>query len=227
MYQIANNHPDIEELRKHTRLVSFKKGEIILRPYDETNYLHAVNQGLVKIYNINARGEESITIIYGPDNLFPLAWIIEAKPQNVFIEALTDCKINLVPKDIFLDIAKRSGDVSYALARKILEQFALYASRVKNLEYKYARERLAYTLLLLAAQFGKKSGVTFLVPRISQEDLARCVNLTRESVSKEISRFERVGLIELTRTYIVIKSPKKLKAELGEDASVMFFDLPK
>ncbi len=224
MYSIALDHPEIIEIQKHVKVVEYKKGEIILRPYDEINHLYAVGEGLVKVYRINSRGEQSISMIYGPDAIFPMMWIIEEKPQSVFFEALTACKIGLVPKNVFLAAVKRNADVSFALTRKILEQFAMYASRVDNLEFRYARERLAYILLVLGARFGETKEEAIILPHISQQDLAATINLTRESVSREITHFESLGLVEYSQSHMVIKDPDKLRKQIGKDVSVTFYD---
>ena len=233
LYNIDPNHPDIVELRKHTKFVKFKKGEVILHPHDETNYLHVIDEGMVKIYTINAKGDQSISIIYGPRELFPLSCVIEERMKNIYFEArmkdtyfeaMTDCKIELVPKDIFIEKLKTNADVSYAFSRKVLEQFAMYASRVSNLEFKFSRERLAYRLLVLAARFGEKKDGKYVLPYISQQDLAATLNLTRESVSREMSRFERLEIIGYGDSNIILMKPDDLHSEIGKDADVMFLE---
>ena len=224
MYNIALDHPEIVELQKHVKVVDYKKGEIILRPYDQNQNIYAIGEGLVKVYRINSLGEEVISVIYGPDAIFPMMWIIEDKPQHVYFQALTACKIGLVPKDSFLGAAMRNTEVAFALTRKILEQFGIYASRVDNLGLKYARERLAYQLLVLAVRFGVTKDELITLPHISQQDLAAMIHLSRESVSREIKRFEKHDLIEYRKAHIIIKNPDKLRQEIGKDVDVTFYD---
>jgi len=222
MFAIDLNHPDIKAIRKHIKEASFKKGDMVLSPDKETTYLYSIRKGFVKLYTVNSREEQAIILIYGPDDIFPLSWIIGRQRQPFYFQAISDCEIALLPQDVFLKQMQDSSDVTFAVMHKIIEQFALFTSRVNNLEYKYARERLAYRLLLLSARFGETKGRDSVLPHISQTDLASMINVSREGVSREMSRFERVGLVEYSKIRIVIKNPDGLKKELGGDDQMLF-----
>jgi len=185
---LQQNGFDSETFRKYVRVVSFKKGEMILQAYQTSDYLHVIQEGLVKVYAINSSGEEAIAVVYGKKDIFPLSWIIQSRKKSVYYQAITDCKIVLVPQNILLELMKTNAKVSFAVSQQILEQHELYASRVNNLEFKYGRERLAYRLLLLGARFGHKIDDTTIIPRISQQDIAGMINMSRESLSREMSR---------------------------------------
>lgn len=213
-----------EALRKFVKVVSFKKGEMILQAHQTSDYLHIIQEGLVKVYTINSSGEEAIAVIYGKNDIFPLSWIIHSRKKSLFYQAISDCKVILLPQEILLEQMKTNAKISFAMSQQILEQNELHASRINNLEFKYGRERLAYRLLLLGARFGHKIDGTIIIPRISQQDLAGMINTSRESLSREMSRFERLHIVKYTPNNIVITDEAKLRSELGEDASVLFYD---
>lgn len=219
------NGLDDEAIRRFIKIVNFKKGEMILQAHQTSDYLHVIQEGLVKVYNITSQGDEAIAVIYGKQDVFPLSWIIQSHKKSVYYQAITDCRIVLIPQRIVLDQMKESADVSFAMCQRILEQYELYASRINNLEFKYGRERLAYRLLMLGARFGQKIDDTTIIPRINQHDLAAMINMSRESLSREMSRFERHEVVRYTNNSIVILNEDKLRAELGEDASVLFYDV--
>jgi CRP-like cAMP-binding protein len=100
----------------------------------------------------------------------------------------------------------------------------LYASTLNNLGLKYASQRLCYRLLVLASRFGQKKGKTTTIPYISHSDLASSISLAREVVSREISRLEKLGVIEYGRSGILVKDSKHLQDEIGKDVSIIFFD---
>lgn len=221
---MQQNGFDNEMLRKIVKIVSFKKGEMVLQAHQTSDYLHVIQEGLVKIYAITQTGDEAIAVIYGKNDMFPLSWIIKSRKKSFYCQAISDCKIALIPQEILLEQMKTNAGISFAMSQRILEQYELYASRISNLEFKYGRERLAYRLLLLGARFGQKIDNTTIIPRISQQDLAGMINTSRESLSREMSRFERLNVMKYTNNSIVIVDEAKLRAELGEDASVLFYD---
>jgi CRP-like cAMP-binding protein len=223
MFAIDLNHPDVTALTSHVKVVRYKKGEVIVRPDDDTGHLHIVINGMVKAYRINNRGEETISVMYGPDNIFPLAWIITQEQLPNFFGAITDCEVALLPREVFVKYMKSSIDVSNAILEKILEQFILFGSRITNLEFKFARERLAFQLLMLAGKFGERKGDTLVMPHISQQDLGATINVSREGVSREIARLERLGVITSTTSSIIIKDPSRLQKEVSGDVPIPFF----
>jgi CRP/FNR family cyclic AMP-dependent transcriptional regulator len=213
-----------EELLLQLEIVIFKKGEKILRSYDETNFFHVIKNGLVKLYVIDPRGKENVGAIYGPGDLFPLAWIIGAKRPSVSFQAITECEIYLLPLAFFRESLKNDLSLSNVFARKVVEQFALFASTVNNLALNRGRERLAYGLLLLAARFGEEEEGVTVLPPISKSDLAAAINMARESTHREIAKFEKRGAIEYNRSGIVIKDKQFLQKEIGKNIPLIFFD---
>ena len=224
MFAIDLNHPDVVAIQQHAKLAHYKKGTTILRSDDDTHYLHIVIGGLVKASFTNSRGEETISVIYGADDLFPLAWIIEQRRMPVDFVAMTDCDLALVPQDVFLEYMNKSVDVSNAVLRKILEQYTLFGTRIVNLEFKFARERLAYQLLVLAAKFGVKKNGALVIPHISQQDIGATINISRELVSREVSRLERQGIITYGNDGITIHDLTRLHHEVGKDTIIPFLD---
>ena len=58
-----------------------------------------------------------------------------------------------------------------------------------------SEKRLARTLLLLA-RYGKQDRPTRVVPKISQETLAKMVGTTRSRVNFFLNKFKKLGFIE-------------------------------
>jgi CRP-like cAMP-binding protein len=224
MFAIDLNHPDVLALSQHAKLYSFKKGAIVLHTYDDTPYLHIVVSGLVKAYSTNGRGEETIIVIYGPDNIFPVDWIVSKRVQTVDFMAMTDCEVALIPQDIFKKFLNESPDISSATLEKVVEQYTLFGMRITNLEFKYARERMAYRLLVLVGRFGKEKNGVITLPHISQQDLASTINVSREGVNREMSRFERLGFVKYTSKDMQILDVEGLHKECGTDLIIPFFD---
>lgn len=225
LYDIDWDNPDVANLFKQARKTSFKKGDILLRPYDETEYVHTLLSGLVKVYTIDAQGNENMGIIYGRGDVFPIGWIIQERHQHAYFQAMTDCEIALLPKGIFLEQLKVNPMLAFAVIQKLLEQIYVYAARANNLGLRYARERLAYRLLVLCARFGtRQPDGSITIPHITQQDLASTINVSRENVNREIIRLEKMGIVSYTRSAITIYQPNALRKELGKGVQVMFFD---
>jgi CRP-like cAMP-binding protein len=213
-----------DEVRKKLKTVTYKKGEVILRPHDETKNIYLVGSGIVKIYNFDSRGKEYMGIFYGPGDLFPLAWIIDQERPAIYFKAISETKIYLINLEQFRKDLKENTELMQAFLRKVAEQFSLFASTVNNLGLKYGRERIYYKLLVLATKFGEKKNGATIIPYFNQSDLGATVSMTREGVSKEISKLEKLGIIDYTSSGITIYDIDYLQRQLGEEVPIAFFD---
>lgn len=152
--------------------------------------------GYIRIYSLNARNDQYTHIIYGPGEIFPLTWLTQQERTSVFYEAMTDAEIRSVSLEQFNADLKEVPKLAYSMLQQSVEQYRLYAMRVVNLEYKYASERLAYGLILLANRFGLAEGkrVT-IIPPMTHQLLGSTLNLSRESISREMEKLMRRGLV--------------------------------
>lgn len=226
LYAIDWDDPETMKLFGHTERVKYKKGEIILEPTDKTGHVHTILSGLVKVYTVDAQGNENMGAIYRRGDVFPLGWIIQERHQSAYFKTMTDCEIALLPKDMFLAQLKTSPQLAFATILKLLEMMYVYAAQANNLGLRYARERLAYRLLVMSARFGAREdkGPAITLPHITQQDMASAINVSRENVNREITRLEKLGIITYSRSAITIHDPDALRKELGKGVQVMFFD---
>jgi len=213
-----------EEINNPVEIVEFNKGNKILKPYEKTKYLFEVRRGLVKLYTLSSNSKENIGAVYGPGDLFPLSWLINQNRPGVCIEALTDCKLNLIALRHFRKQVETDSELSVEFVKRVCRQFSLFATTVNNLGFKFGKERIAYCLLVLAVRFGEKKNGEIVFPYITHKDFGSVVNMTRESVNIEMNKLMKREFIEYNRLNITIKNPDALQKILGKDVPIIFFD---
>lgn len=210
----ADSADSIADLFKSGQRLSYAKGEIILRPDDDSPGIFYVESGYVKVFSINDRGEEYLHIVYGTGEIFPLIWVLSGQPRNVFYRAMTACVLLRVPGEKFQESIEANSSQCFAVLKQVTRQFNVYTHRVDNLEYKYGRERLVYRLLFLAGRFGKRSGNSVTLPPFTQNDIASSINLSRESASREIERLEERGLVSYDGRILTLNDIEALSKEI-------------
>jgi CRP-like cAMP-binding protein len=178
----------------------------ILTPESDTQEVFQIKNGHVKVYERNARGQRYVHLIYGPGDIFPLARLNYGS-DNVSknYQALSDCVVYARSREDVLSRFALSADFSYFLLQEVVNQFELFASRVKNLEHTYATERLAYCLAVLSKRFGKNRGkrIVLDVP-LSHQTLADSANITREVVTRELGKFNQRHIVTSEDDRLVI-----------------------
>ncbi|MEO6513852.1 MAG: Crp/Fnr family transcriptional regulator [Candidatus Saccharimonadales bacterium] len=207
----------LQNLFTTSKPTQYSAGEIIARAEDDPKAMYLIDSGFVRVYSINSRGEEYLHIVYKSGELFPLMSLTGKRQRGVFYEALDSATVYKIPIDDLLDAIKTDPEVSSDMMFQIMEQFNVYVDRVDNLEYKFGRERLVYRILFLASRFGRKNarGLTIDLP-ITQKVLGSSINLSRETVARELRRLEDRGLVTYEDRKILILDLDALAAELKD-----------
>jgi CRP-like cAMP-binding protein len=218
---------DLADFFTKGRSIRAPKGQIVLRGDDENPDIYYVGKGFIKVYSINDSGEEYLHIIYKPGDIFPLIWIFKNRRRRVFYESMSDSVVWSLPKLEFLEYIKSKTDpVAYSVIEKMAEQFNIYADRLDNLEYRNAKERVVYRLLFLASRFGRKSdGKIIIEAPVTHKLIAESINLTRESVSREIENLTKSGLLDSANSRLVINNVVKLSQEFSEPVTLDLWGL--
>ncbi|HSW79426.1 MAG TPA: Crp/Fnr family transcriptional regulator [Candidatus Saccharimonadales bacterium] len=194
-----------------------RKGDLIIGIEPEPKGVYFVDTGFVKAYSITDGGEEFVHIVYGHGEIFPFVWAYRRIHPELYYEALNQTLLWRVSREQFTQFAKNDPKGAYELARQMAQQFQVFTDRLDNLEYKKSSERIAYRLLFLAGRFGKKQskGVVIDAP-VTHDLIARSINLTRESVSRELEKLEREKIIERSGHKIFICDVNALSQRLSK-----------
>lgn len=208
----------LDQLIRNARLSSYSKGEVILRTDRTPPAVFMVKEGYVKVYSITEAGEENLHIIYGPDTIFPLIWAFTGRLRQVFYEAMGDVTLYRIGKDDFLLFLEGNPTAMKSILHRLIEMFNVYADRIDNLEYTKASTRVARRLFLLTQRFGKvlPNKQIYIEAPVRHHDLANSLNLSRETVSREMEKLEKNGLVTYKDHHIVILDLESLEREFQQ-----------
>jgi CRP-like cAMP-binding protein len=202
--------------------LSFSKGEIILGNDTEPNGVYFIGSGYIKVYSISDTGNEYVHIIYGHGELFPFSWAyLGIEPDGLFFEALTSCSLWRMSREWFEKSLLADVQLSYDMGVQLAQQFRMYSDRLENLEYQVAKQRVIYRLLFLASRFGVKddTGNILIDVPLTHELIAHSINLSRETVSRQLEKLEHSKLIRQTGHQIICLDIDALVSKLGRPMS--------
>jgi len=144
-----------------------------------------------------------------------LLWLSRQGRRSVFYEALSACTLRKAKSEDLEAAVRTNSQLSFEIIERALEQHGVFIDRINNLQYRFARERLVFCLLYLARRFGIVTDNEYEIGlRVSHQVLASNINLSRESVGREIDRLVRKGMIMMRGGHIVLKDIQGLIAEL-------------
>ncbi|MBI2443139.1 MAG: Crp/Fnr family transcriptional regulator [Candidatus Levybacteria bacterium] len=203
-----------EQFFSTSRLFSYKKGDIIIRPDEVPQGVYFLQKGFVRFYNISDEGEELTFLIFKPGDFFPVRFAITDESITYYYEPMTSVDVRRVSTELFRIFLKKNPEVLYEIAGSILLRLRTVFERMQYLAYGNAYEKVASILYVFSKEYGKeeKEGVLITVP-MTHKDIASVIGMTRETVSVEMGKLSEKGLISHEGKYVVVKNPEKLRKE--------------
>jgi CRP/FNR family transcriptional regulator len=183
----------------------FGARDIIYAPGDPDGQLHFLLEGTVRLYKIYGDYKEATTALLTEGDVFGELSLEERSCQNAFAEAITDARVAVVRKTVLNEMIKRRPKFALKLFSSFSERLRQSEEAIESLLDREVSARLATLLSHLGDRFGEPHGSrTVIRVRLTHQDLANMIASTREAVSKEMSEFQRAGLIEIRNRRIVV-----------------------
>lgn len=177
-----------------------------------------IKSGIAKLYNINHNGEEKIVGYESNGGLLPGEWLFNRSPVSLYYcDTFTDCEVYSVSRAEALEFINSQPDMARMLLDHYISMYIGSSMHLHALEQLKASDKLLHILQYLVLRFGKPiTKDTDLIPlRLTHQEIANLVGLTRETVSTEIGKLKAKGILTMNGTNYAVNSDKAQRV-LGE-----------
>lgn len=201
----------LENFFSKYKLLSFKKGEVLVRAENPIFGVYLLKKGYIRQYVVSEDGDEITINIFRPISFIPMMLIIGQMENKYFFEAATPVEVWRAPVDKTLEFIKNDPEVLYNLAKRFAQGLNGIAQRLEDLMFENAEKRVGSLLSYLLSRFGEKdeSNIVINLP-LTHKDIAAWVNLTRETASRQIEKLIKQGIISYKNHLITVYQPQKL-----------------
>ena len=173
----------------------YPKGATIFERGDPGEALYVVKEGMVKLASHSGRGTETILHLLPPGAVFGEILLSEHKRAFTAL-AETDATVSVLPKHALVQLLSTVPAFSMNFIRLLSMRLAKVEMEFAGFGHTWSYHRLAKVLMELGAEHGIKTPKgTVLSLRLTHEELANLIGTTRETVSTQMGRFRRMGLI--------------------------------
>lgn len=186
-----------------------RKGETIFNEGDNINGVFCVKDGVCKMTKLTSGGRDQIVHLVKKGELLGQRSMISDEPANLSAVALEDMQVCFIPKSEILGFFNDNSRFSMNVMKTICGDLKEADDIMVNMAQKTVKERLAYTLLYLADNFGVNPDKTLNL-QLSREEIASMIGTATESCIRLLSEFNKAGLIELIGKKIIINDRNKL-----------------
>jgi len=195
----------------------FADGEELFHQGDPARQMLVVVAGQVKLSQVSADGQEVIIRFATPGELVGGVAVLEGRAYPVSGTAIGNGRALTWSAATLDRLFHRHPNLALNTMRVIADRMRELQDRLRELATERVAQRVARTLLRLAAQLGRKvaGGVEIDLP-LSRQSLAELCGTTQFTVSRLLSDWEARGLLEAGRERVRITQPHGLVA-IAED----------
>jgi CRP/FNR family transcriptional regulator len=192
----------------------FPHGEVIVRQGEEQACLFLVTEGAVRLASVTQSGREVVVALLGIGELFGESALL-GEPSPVEARSVGCTEVVALHVSCIRSIVARHPATAEQLLRLVASRLHRTRATLEQMLAGDPPSRLAGRLRELAADHGVREpdGVRIAVP-ITQEELARMVGVTRETVNRTFARLAASGLVHAEPRRLVIRDPARLASGL-------------
>lgn len=208
----------MQALIERGQLVGFERGAEIYGEGDASDRVYFIKRGGVKILATHADGKEiTLAFLKSPD-LFGESALTDWSPREHRAVTTEECCLIALAPEVLEDFMRRNPELGLSVTKFVGLRLRRIQSRLGQLMFRSPLQRLASVLLELADDFGDKpsqSGEIELKLRVTHNELASLIGVTRESVTNAMGQLELDDLIRVRRRRIFILDAEGLSKLRG------------
>lgn len=196
----------------------FSKKRTIIFQGEKPQSVYILKSGIVKVYGITSEGDQRTVTLLSAGDIFPTSWAFgKSETSLYYYEASTDCLTVSVTREDFTDALDRYPELKDQMFQSYMSHYIASTMHVYALEHSHARDKLIYILQYLTTRFGEKQpdGIVRIALRLSHQDIAEMVGITRETAAVELHKLKRKHYITYQRFtyYVDVAKLQKLKGD--------------
>ncbi|MCH8010657.1 MAG: Crp/Fnr family transcriptional regulator [Candidatus Marinimicrobia bacterium] len=201
----------LAEMSRRSKMHKSKKKEVLYFPDEQSDTIYFLKEGKVKISRISEDGRTTTLQLIGPGEIFGESAILGQKRHENFAEVVEDAVICTLSKDLLSEMMERNPGLNRSVTKFIGFRIRKIESRMEDLVFKDARERVITFLKRYISTFGKKLVDGIMVrPFLTHQEIADLTATTRQTVNAILNDLVREGKIQYTRRFIKTTSSEKL-----------------
>ncbi len=214
MELFAGLDPDIlAQVVRRARTRRVAKGATIFSQGEPALACHALIDGQVKITQRSGEGRNVTMRYIGPGDVFGAMGVFAGGAYLADAVAVSDCVEIRWPAQAMAALMLAHPKIAVNALAMVARRLQAMQTRAHELIVEPAEQRIARALLRLARQAGRATprGVVIGFP-LSRRDLAEITGATHYTVSRALSEWEKLGILESARKSVLVVDLQKLAA---------------
>ena len=205
--------PEMQSLTARAVRKLYEPGELVFSEGEPCEGFYVVLAGKIRIFKTSASGREQVLAIEGPGSSVAELPVFDGGRYPASVAAIDASELIFISRRDFQAFCLEHPQVALKVLAVVGSRLRRLVGIIEELSFTTVRQRLVSHLLRLSEDIGNKTdnGIKITLPG-SHQDLAHQIGTVRELVSRNLSRLQAEGLLEVDARHILIRDPKGLQA---------------
>ncbi len=196
---------------------SYRRGEIVFSAGEAGDALFGVVSGRIRISTGSPEGREIFLNIMGPGDTFGEIALLDGGARTATATAIEAAELVSVRREPLFELLEREPKAALELLRLCGERLRWTSGLLEDAVLLDAPARLAKRLLSLVGLHGEPGGEGRTV-RISQEELASFLGVSRQAVNQQLQEWKARGWVGLGRGTVTLLDANAFRDAAGSGA---------
>jgi CRP/FNR family transcriptional regulator, cyclic AMP receptor protein len=206
---------EIQALATRVSKKRLQRGELLFAEGDPCKGLYLVASGKIRIFKLSPQGREQVLAIEGPGSSFAELPVFDGGNYPAAASASEDAELLFISRKDFQNFCREHPDVALKVIAVVGSRLRRLVGIIEELSFTTVRQRLIALILQLVEAGGtpSKDGIRLELTK-SHQDFAAELGTVRELISRNLSRLQAEGFLEVEGRKLIVKDLAGLKREL-------------
>ena len=212
----ALSDTDLLKLSDMAKEFVYKNGEYVFYEGDSPDWYCIVKEGNIKAIKQSEDGKEIIMHMFKQGDSFGDVAVFDRRPYPASALTVGQTTVIKFHHTHCFEILETMPEVATKFLLTMGRKQREFVKRIEGALTSRVEKRIANTLLKLANMTDAERGKSINL-HLTRKDIASMVGTTIETAIRVMSRFQKEGVIETTRSGITILKPDKLHDICGQE----------
>ncbi|WP_122664443.1 Crp/Fnr family transcriptional regulator [Pseudomonas viridiflava] len=201
--------PEVDAiLLEASRVRTLVKSEAVFAQGSEPLGMFRVIQGTLRVNSLGANGRQLFLAQLASGDWFGEVPLLDGLPRTYDVRAVSQADIAFLPASAFWQIIESRPDVLLAITRLVCSRFRMALDWAGSSVLNPLPVRLANRLVSLTKHPGIEEELCL---RVSQENIAQQLGVSRQSINRQLKIWEAEGLLVVRYGAVTILDLQKLR----------------
>lgn len=201
----------IERLASLCSTRHLDSGEMLFQKGDPGDALFGVRRGQIRIESGTREGNRITLNALGAGDLFGEVALLDGEPRTADAVAVEATELFMLRREPVIQYIEQEPKVAVKFIELLCKRLRYISAQMEQSLTLKIGTRIARRLIALGDDFGSEVQIT-------QDQLAAYVGSARESVNRQLSEWQRAGIIDVKRGRILLRDIDALTVEAGAQA---------